>query len=211
MSGQANASLWTDEALDQAEEWTIVRRLAKSALGYLDERTLSPAELEPRTRRRILLTQRDSLVYALVLRHTVEVGNGWGTTPSPLRGFHVLDRVVDGVEDPDFNETALDDLASGTPLTRELMNSLSKALDELTEIDFVPKFLELVDLRSDGPVHVKDSRGFIALGPIRELDPGVEIGAFFYAGGRWSRSNRYELVQRDSAWRITKFETLKLS
>jgi len=125
MSAQANASLWNDEALDHAEEWTIVRRLAKSALGYLDERALSPAELEPRTRRRILLTERDSFVYVLVLRHTVEVGNGWGKAPSPLRGFYVLDRVVDAVEDPDFNSAALDDLATGTPMTRELINSLS--------------------------------------------------------------------------------------
>ena len=128
MSGQANTSLWTDGALDHAEEWTIVRRLAKSALGYLDERTLSPAELEPRTRRRISLTERDSFVYVLVLRHTVEVGNGWGKAPSPLRGFYVLDRVVDAVEHPDFNSTTLDDLAIGTPMTRELINSLSKAL-----------------------------------------------------------------------------------
>ncbi len=211
MSGQAKASLWTDEALNQAQEWRIVRRLAKAALGYLDERVLSQVELEPRTRRRILLTPRDSQVYRLVLRHTVEVGNGWGKTPSPLRGFSVLDRVIHGVEDPDFNSTALQDLASGTPMTSELVKALSISLEDVTNIEFVQTFPELVDLQTTGPVHVKGSRGFIALGPIRDLVRGVEDGAFFYAGARWSRSNRYEIAQRDGTWGITKFETLMVS
>jgi hypothetical protein len=157
------------------------------------------------------VTPRDSQVYGLVLQHTVEVGNGWGKTPSPLRGFYVLDRVIEGVEDPDFNSTALDDLAIGTPLTSEVMNSLSKSLEDVTNIEFVQKFLELVDLQAAGPVHVKGSRGFIALGPIRDLARGVEVGELFYAGSRWSRSNRYEIAQRDGTWGITKFETLMIS
>jgi hypothetical protein len=157
------------------------------------------------------MTPRDSEVYGLVLQHTVEVGNGWGKTPSPLRGFYVLDRVIEGVEDPDFNSTALDDLAIGTPLTSEVMNSLSKSLEDVTNIEFVQKFLELVDLQTAGPVHVKGSRGFIALGPIRDLAHRVEVGELFYAGGRWSRSNRYEIAQRDGTWGITKFETLMIS
>jgi hypothetical protein len=150
-------------------------------------------------------------VYVLVLRHTVEVGNGWGKAPSPLHRFYVLDRVVDGVEDHDFNFTALDDLAIGTPLTSEVMKSLSKSLEDVTNIEFVQTFPELVDLHTAGPVHVKGNRGFIAMGPIRDLARGVEVGALFYAGARWSRSNRYEIAQRDGTWGITKFETLMIS
>ncbi len=35
MSGSENASLWTDEAVRTHEEWSIVRRLAREALGAM--------------------------------------------------------------------------------------------------------------------------------------------------------------------------------
>jgi hypothetical protein len=86
---------------------------------------------------------------------------------------------------------------------------MEESLKSLTGIEFVPRFLELVDLQSTQPIQVKGSRGFVGLGPIRELDTRrVAVGAFFYAGGRWSRSNRYELTQRNGTWGITKFENL---
>ena len=74
-----------------------------------------------------------------------------------------------------------------------------------------PELLALVDMKSPGPVHVRSNRGFVALGPITEAGSGVAVGVYFYAAGRWSLSNRYELADHDGRWVVTKFDNLGVS
>jgi hypothetical protein len=211
MSGTSNARLWTDQALIEGEEWITVRRLATRSLTELHEAPSSPADPLHRGTRPAITTSRDEAVYGLVLRHMVEVGHGWGREPSPLQGFYVLNRVIDDVEDPSFNHETFEDAHSGLPFSHELMQFLATSLKAVSDIEFVPMLLELVDPESTQPIQVKNSRGFVALGPIRESKRHLVVGTYFYAGGRWSRSNRYELLERDGSWAITKFQNLMVS
>ena len=211
MSGQHNLRLWTAEALMSAEEWSTVRRWATKSLTELSEIPLSPSELLRRPRTFVLPTSRDAAAYGLVLRHTVEVGHGWGKQPSPLRGFYVLNRAIPDVEDPSLDQEVFENQGIGTPFNTELKQLLASSVADVAAIDFVPRFLELVDLKSSQPVWVRNNRGFVAMSPIRESERLAVVGVYFYAGGRWSRSNRYELIERDGYWGITKFQNLMIS
>ncbi len=157
------------------------------------------------------LPSRDVPIYALVFTHTLEVGHGWGKTPPPLAGFYVLDRLVPGIENGAVNERLLDDEDYGDQIPEALKVALEASIRELATVQFVPRFSELVDLDAPGPVHVRDKYGFVALGRIADLEPGATVGVFFYAGGRWSRWNRYELSDATGKWAITTFQTIQLS
>lgn len=211
MSGATNAELWTDEALSDAEEWAAVRRFAARSLAELQEEASTVHELAAGTFDQAPSTSKESAIYGLVLRHTVKVGHGWGKEPSPLKGFYVLDRVINGVEDPAFDERALDDPEAGHPLGRDLIYSLRASVKDVAAISFVPGVRDLVDPHSTETINVRGQRGFVALGPIRESGRRATVGVFFHAGGRWSRSNRYEVVERGGTWGITKFQTLRIS
>jgi hypothetical protein len=117
---------------------------------------------------------------------------------------------VAGVEDVSLRHD-FDDQQVGVRLSPELMRSLTRSVADLASIEFVPRFLELVDLSSAEPVQVRKGRGFIAVGPPMETENGIAVGVYFYAGGRWSRWNRLELVNRDGAWTVVNFENLALS
>jgi hypothetical protein len=212
MSGERNAALWTDRALRDAEEWMTVRRLATRSLQELHEGLASPTELFTRTRRDQTSKPSDEAAYGLVLRHIIEGGHGWGKQPSPLRGLYVLNRTISwGVDDPEFDIRAFEDAEIGIPFSREVMRSLAGSLKNVTDLEFVPTLLELVDLGSTQHIQVKGSRGFVALGSIHVSDRDAVIGAYFYAGGRWSRTLRYQLVERDGQWGITTVEIISVS
>ena len=150
-------------------------------------------------------------IYALVLAHTLEVGHGWGKTPPPLAGFYVLDRLLPEIENGAVDERLVDDEDYGDKIPESLKAALEASTSEHAAVQFVPRFFELVDLDAPGPVHVRDKYGFVALGRIADLGPGATVGVFFYAGGRWSRWNRYELSDATGNWAITKFQTLQVS
>jgi hypothetical protein len=154
----------------------------------------------------------DLAVHGLVLRHTIETGHGWGKSATPLHGFYVLDRIVPGVEDPDSNPDRFDDEGVGAPISRDVKDSLLRDLEVHSPIAFVSGFKDLIDSRLPPPVQLKGLRGFIALGPVIHPD-GAEasVGVYFYAGGRWSRSNRYQLVKNGPVWTVRNFETLRVS
>jgi hypothetical protein len=154
----------------------------------------------------------DLAVLGLVLRHTIESGHGWGKSATPLQGFYMLDRIVPGIEDPDFNPDRLDNESDGAPISLDVRDSLLRGLEIRSPIAFVSRFKDLIDSRLAPPVQLKGLRGFIALGPVIHPDDAeASVGVYFYAGGRWSRSNRYQLVKNRSAWTVHNFETLTVS
>jgi len=149
-------------------------------------------------------------IYARVLSHTIEIGNGWGTRgPSPLKGFYVLDHAVLGIESGHVTEGML--AAEAVPFDRDLQQAVLTAVTASAPIEWIPRFYQYVEMELPGPVHVRNSYGIVVLGPVvAEADAWV-VGVFFYAGGRWSRTNRYELAMQEDAWAITRFETLDVS
>jgi hypothetical protein len=154
----------------------------------------------------------DLAILGLVLRHTIESGHGWGKSATPLHGFYVLDRIVPGIEDPDFNPDQLDDESVGAPISIDVKDSLLRGLGIRLPIAFVSRFKDLIDSRLPPPIQLKDLRGFIALGPVIHPDAAeASVGVYFYAGGRWSRSNRYRLVKNGPTWTVHNFETLTVS
>jgi len=211
ISGPDQSTLWMDRGLTSSVEWSVVRGLARHCLFQLGVRP--PTDLSDSTTAisSIALTDPATPIYRLVLRHTVEVGNGWGSSPSPLRGFFVLDRVVAGIEDPSFNPAALDDQGLGQRLSDELMGDLRASLEGTAPIEFVPGWMSLIDLEVQRQVLVKDSKGIIALGLPMVADQTAVVGVYFYAGGRWSRTNRYELAEREGRWAIQDFQNVVVS
>jgi hypothetical protein len=210
ISGPDQSTLWTDRGLTTAVEWSVVRGLAGHCLFQLGEQ---PADLSDHAGAipSVALTDPATPIYRLVLRHTVEVGNGWGSSPSPLRGFFVLDRAVAGIEDPSFNPAALDDRGLGLRFSDELMGALRASLEGAASVDFVPGWMSLIDLEAQRPVNVKDSKGIIALGLPMVAGQTAVMGVYFYAGSRWSRTNRYELAERDGRWETRDFQNLVVS
>jgi hypothetical protein len=210
ISGPDHSTLWTDRGLTNSVEWSVVRGLAGHCLFQLGEQ---PPDLSDPTSAipSIALTDPATPIYRLVLRHTVEVGNGWGSSPSPLRGFFVLDRAVAGIEDPSFNPAALDDRGLGLRFSDELMEDLKASLEGTTPVEFVPGWMSLIDLEAQRPVLVKDSKGIIALGSPMVAGQTAVMGVYFYAGGRWSRTNRYELAESDGQWAIRDFRSVVVS
>ena len=89
---------------------------------------------------------RQESVYRTVLRHTWDIGNGWGSPATfPLRGLYVLDRIVDDVGRAFIDASLLDDEAQGTPLPAGLRAALARSVDA---VEFVPRFTERIDLVS---------------------------------------------------------------
>jgi hypothetical protein len=158
------------------------------------------------------LLANDLAVHGLVLRHTIALGHGWGKSATPLHGFYVLDRIVGGIEDPDFNPDRLEDESDGAPISLDVRDSLLRGLEVRSPIAVVSRFKDLIDSRLPPPVQLKGLRGFIALGPVIHPDDAeASAGVYFYAGGGWSRSNRYQLVKNGSAWTVHNFQTLTVS
>jgi hypothetical protein len=208
ISGASNISLWTDQALATRREWSVVRGYARNALFRLGEDAPAPSGTSRDGAE--AMRQGEIAMYELVLKHTVEVGNGWGRSPSPLLGFYVLDRLAPDLDDPDFNPAALDDPDLGELIPPTMMGGLIAAIPDV-RIEFVASWMPLVDLEATRNVLVKNNGGFVALGTDRDVDGRSVVGVYFYAGGLWSRSNRYELSQRDSRWEIVKFQNVVVS
>jgi hypothetical protein len=205
MSGQDNAHLWTDEALETSPRWATVRHLASDALAQL-----GPEPLAARRSEALALQGIERRVYAVILRRTIESDHGWGKAPAPFHGLFVLDRAFPGVGGSDF-PADIENRGVGSRFSPGLRLWLAWTLRDLGPIEFVPGLLELVDLKSSLPVQVRSNRGFVALGPITDTASGVSVGTYFYAGSRWARSNHYELSDQDGRWEVTKFENLAVS
>ncbi|MGH2764444.1 MAG: hypothetical protein ACRDKA_00800 [Actinomycetota bacterium] len=134
---------------------------------------------------------REVAIYAAVVRHMAsEEGQSSG-----FRVIYLLDRVVENADDPD-------DPGAGEPFPEEDKAALSKALDGVAPVEFVPSRADVIGPAEDGG-RVENQGILLTLGRIAGEEDRALVPASSYLANLAGTWQTWVVEPSDDGWRVT--------